>query len=431
MKKVKKSKDNKKQKTIDIIIIVSAILAFILIVVGLIFIFRKSDMEKIANYISKNLDISTIKEDGADKENKYSYIDSVLLFKDDESKYNIAVAKYNSSYEAEAKKIFLQKYYKLIHKKFDSTIVQESEEYEELLVGENNEIYVYKNYLFNINVSYKNKITKVKKIINEAVDKYGKSGDKNISKKKIDNYWNLELSKLSKKYDEAYNTVLVEAKKTILEFAEKIEGCTGDECDKYLNEVTPFEKYKDIEAEIQTVKTKYNEVIGKKNDIINSISKRLSNLELTLDKTEFDNIKAEINNLTDTYYDTSKEEWNKRLSAIEEKVFVKSCVSYSYKDVLRSPSDYSGKPAYWFGVITQKVSSYQYRIGVDCTRNRFSESGYVCSNHIYATYYGDTSLIEDDVVKVYGSMTGSTTYTSIFGASITIPSISAKYIYIQ
>lgn len=429
---MKKSKDNKKQKIIDIIIIVSAILAFILIVVGLIFIFRKSDTEKIANYISENLKLLVIKEEGKDKQNKYSYIDSIKLYKEEnKEEYRIIVAKYNSSSEAKAKEEYLENTYKLFHEKFDRTIMEESEEYTLMLADEQNEIYVYKNYLFNISSSWKKEINKVKKIINEAVDKYGKAKGENIPKKTLEVYWNLELNEFLQSNMTYYQAALDDLKKQIAKFEKDMEGCTGTKCDEYIKEAAKFEKYNDVKIEIENLKSKYNEIINKKNNIINSINNRINNLELTLDKAEFDNIKAEINNLTDTYYDTSKEEWNKRLSGIEEKVFVRSCVSYPYKDVLRNPSDYSGKSAYWFGVITQKVSSYQYRIGVDCTRNRFSESGYVCSNHIYATYYGDTALIEDDVVKVYGSMTGSTTYTSIFGASITIPSISAKYIYIQ
>ena len=115
---------------------------------------------------------------------------------------------------------------------------------------------------------------------------------------------------------------------------------------------------------------------------------------------------------------------------IEEKIFKNSCKSYSYKDVLRNPSEYREERAYWFGVITQKVSDTQYRVGVDCTKYHYID-GYSCKNTIYMYYYGDINLIEDDVVKLWGMMNGTKTYTTVLGSSLTIPAFTAKYVSLQ
>ena len=37
-------------------------------------------------------------------------------------------------------------------------------------------------------------------------------------------------------------------------------------------------------------------------------------------------------------------------------------------------------------------------------------------------------ILEDDMVTVYGKCSGETTYESVMGASITLPSVEAKYI---
>ena len=114
------------------------------------------------------------------------------------------------------------------------------------------------------------------------------------------------------------------------------------------------------------------------------------------------------------------------MSSIEESVYKNSCIKYSYRDLLRNPSDYTGKKAYFYGKILQKVGSTQYRVGIDCSRYNYI-SGYHCDNTIYVTYYGESNLIEDDMVELWGTMDGTQTYTTVMGASVTIPKFYAKY----
>lgn len=55
----------------------------------------------------------------------------------------------------------------------------------------------------------------------------------------------------------------------------------------------------------------------------------------------------------------------------------------------------------------------------------------MCSDTVYVTYYGTDSFIEDDMVKMWGVMNGTETYTTILGASVTIPKFTAKYMELQ
>lgn len=131
------------------------------------------------------------------------------------------------------------------------------------------------------------------------------------------------------------------------------------------------------------------------------------------------------------FYDTSHNETSTTMTALEQKVendYKNSCQKYNYKDVLRNPENYEFKETYWFGKIVQVVDSYSYRVGVNCSRNRYADGGYICDDYIYMSYYGDTRLIENDIVKLYGFMNGTQTYTTVMGASVTIPSFWAKYV---
>lgn len=137
------------------------------------------------------------------------------------------------------------------------------------------------------------------------------------------------------------------------------------------------------------------------------------------------------------YFDANHNAVNTNIETLKANVvsdYKKTCSSYKYKDVLRNPSDYKGKNAYWFGEIVQVVDKTSYsstfRIDVTCKKYTYS-SGYYCDDTIYVTYYGDQSFIEDDMVKMWGTMEGTQTYTTVLGASVTIPKFNAVYMELK
>ena len=137
------------------------------------------------------------------------------------------------------------------------------------------------------------------------------------------------------------------------------------------------------------------------------------------------------------YFDSNHKNVNTNINTLKDnlvKDYKKACAKYNYKDVLRNPENYTGKQAYWFGEIIQVVDksafSSTFRIDVNCKKNTYI-SGYYCSDTIYVTYYGDKSFIEDDMVKMWGTMDGTKTYTTVLGASVTIPKFIAQYMELQ
>lgn len=137
------------------------------------------------------------------------------------------------------------------------------------------------------------------------------------------------------------------------------------------------------------------------------------------------------------YYDSNYNIVNTNIDLLKENEindYKKSCVTYEYKEVLRYPSIYKGKNAYWFGKIVQVVDKTFYssifRINVTCEKYSYTDE-YFCDDAIYVTYFGDQSFIVDDMVKMWGSMDGTQTYTTVLGASVTIPKFDAQYIELQ
>lgn len=137
------------------------------------------------------------------------------------------------------------------------------------------------------------------------------------------------------------------------------------------------------------------------------------------------------------YFDKNYKQENTNLDKLKAQIvtdYKKSCASYKYKDVLRNPEKYTGKKAYWFGEVLQVVDKTElyatYRVGVSCTKYKYI-GGYSCPDAIYVTYFGEGNFIEDDIVKMYGTMNGTETYTTVLGASVTIPKFTAQYIDLQ
>ncbi len=103
-------------------------------------------------------------------------------------------------------------------------------------------------------------------------------------------------------------------------------------------------------------------------------------------------------------------------------------VSYpkaSYENIMRYPSLYKGDTMYIYGRVLQVMPSG------NTVALRVGTTGYGYSSVFYVTYSTrdiSISLIDDDYIYVYGKCNGVYTYTSVLGASITVPWIEAEKI---
>lgn len=103
-------------------------------------------------------------------------------------------------------------------------------------------------------------------------------------------------------------------------------------------------------------------------------------------------------------------------------------VSYplgNYTNIMRSPSTYKGTKMSIYGRVLQVSNGLFSTVMRVATLGRWD-------NIFYITCYGNTAdgIIEDDYITVYGECDGTETYTTVMGASVTIPSIDAEKIFL-
>ena len=115
-----------------------------------------------------------------------------------------------------------------------------------------------------------------------------------------------------------------------------------------------------------------------------------------------------------------------------EKEFKDSCKKYTFKEIARNPDKYQGKKMKFTGEVIQVSEGWfnSVDIRLNVTKNEY---GWY-EDTIYCTYTykeGEGKILEDDIVTIYGTCDGDYTYTSVMGASITLPKINIEYITIK
>lgn len=111
-----------------------------------------------------------------------------------------------------------------------------------------------------------------------------------------------------------------------------------------------------------------------------------------------------------------------------EQLYKDGCQSISYDSLSRTPDVYEGTDVKFTGRVLQvcsEATSAEYY-----STYRVATSGrYDNVVMIYVDNYGSgTRILEDDWITFYGSYGGLYTYTTVLGASVTIPKIYVEYL---
>lgn len=115
----------------------------------------------------------------------------------------------------------------------------------------------------------------------------------------------------------------------------------------------------------------------------------------------------------------------RREKAREESNFKARATSISYAELEKSPGKHTGTDAVFTGQIAEIFEDG----GEGVMRLQVTDQGYeIWTDDIWVDYEGTTSATRDDVVTVYGTMTGVKTYETQIGGERSIPEMSAKYI---
>lgn len=104
------------------------------------------------------------------------------------------------------------------------------------------------------------------------------------------------------------------------------------------------------------------------------------------------------------------------------------CSEYTYEDMARNPERVKGEQAKVTGEVIQVLEDGDHVV----MRVNITEGKYSYSDTIYVDYYRHSAtedrILEGDIITIYGTLRGLETYTSVLGASVSIPRIDAEYI---
>ena len=108
----------------------------------------------------------------------------------------------------------------------------------------------------------------------------------------------------------------------------------------------------------------------------------------------------------------------------ERDEYVSACVNLAYDDTARNPDSHKGEKVKFSGKVIQVseglLDSVIYRIA---TKNGYENVVYVT----YTRHDGESRILENDSITVYGECNGVTSYLSVLGGTITIPSVKMQY----
>ena len=132
-----------------------------------------------------------------------------------------------------------------------------------------------------------------------------------------------------------------------------------------------------------------------------------------------------FNSVSETESDSSKIQQTQ----VSKEDFINSCGQYNYKEIARNPDRYKGVHAYFAGKVlqVQESGSYAY-LRADVTRDGYG----LWDNTIFIEYRnynkGEGRILEDDIIKIYGTLNGIKKYEALFGNEVSIPYMIAEYL---
>ena len=138
------------------------------------------------------------------------------------------------------------------------------------------------------------------------------------------------------------------------------------------------------------------------------------------DETEIEPISTDSVQVEDTAKDTVAN------TETNEEDFKLACQTYTYKELARNPENYEGEKIELRGEVVQVLESgkeVELRVNMN---SEYDQTVYV----LYTLNNNEGRILEEDIVKIYGTFEGLITYTTVLGAEKTLPRIDAKYIEI-
>ncbi len=157
---------------------------------------------------------------------------------------------------------------------------------------------------------------------------------------------------------------------------------------------------------------------------------------------------SDLSNNNDGYADsadhTTEETTTKKITTttkptttvpkLSESEFKAQCSTIGFDTLSRNPDKYKGKKYKFTGEVIQVSESTLLGMTFCSLRINVTEGEYGWEDTIYATVTlkeGEDRILEDDIITIWGTCDGNYTYTSVMGASISLPKIDVEYFKIS
>lgn len=119
---------------------------------------------------------------------------------------------------------------------------------------------------------------------------------------------------------------------------------------------------------------------------------------------------------------------------LSESEFKAQCSTIGFDTLSRNPDKYKGKKYKFTGKVIQVSESTLLGMTFCDLRIDVTQGEYGWDDTIYATVTlneGEDRILEDDIITIWGTCDGNYTYTSVMGASISLPKIDVEYFKIS
>jgi hypothetical protein len=176
-------------------------------------------------------------------------------------------------------------------------------------------------------------------------------------------------------------------------------------------------------------KTKLASWSKEKLEIISNRKRRLKYLSLSLLALFIVGLCVTPGESSDTSSAPSTMTTNSTVETEQEKIarIITSANTPTYKHLKKNPDKYKGVDAIYTGKVVQaQEGSGETHLRIEVTKGEYD----IWSDVIFVVYSGTTDVVEDDIVKVYGTLQGDYEYESQAGWKIHVPRLDAEVIKI-
>ncbi|MGQ9474676.1 MAG: HIRAN domain-containing protein [Actinomycetota bacterium] len=110
---------------------------------------------------------------------------------------------------------------------------------------------------------------------------------------------------------------------------------------------------------------------------------------------------------------------------LDEAAYKAQCQPIEFRVLNKNPDAYKGQKYFTMGEVVQIMEGLG---GTDIRLNVTKDQWGFWDDTIYVTYSGTVPAYEKSIIKVWGEVKGSYTYTSVAGWKITLPLVQARFI---